>query len=35
VYEAKYLAKLAEYLLRQGYKKNEIVILTFYDSQKN
>ena len=33
VYEAKYLAKLAEYLLRQGYKKNEIVILTFYESQ--
>jgi len=33
MYEAKYLSKLAAYLLRQGYKKNEIVILTFYDSQ--
>ena len=33
-YEAKYLAKLAQYLLKQGYKNDEIVILTFYESQR-
>ena len=32
-YEAKYLTKLCQYLLKQGYKSDDIVILTFYDDQ--
>ena len=32
-YEAKYIVKLAQYLLKQGYKSDDIVILTFYDDQ--
>ena len=33
IYEAKYLCKLCEYLLKQGYKKDQITILTFYLEQ--
>ncbi|KAI6652804.1 NFX1-type zinc finger-containing protein 1 [Oopsacas minuta] len=33
-HEAKFLAKLSEYLLNQGYKDTEITILTFYEAQK-
>ena len=33
IYEAKYLVKLCEYLLKQGYKNNQITILTFYLEQ--
>ena len=33
IYEAKYLVKLCEYLLKQGYKNNQITILTFYSEQ--
>ena len=32
-YEAKYLVKLCYYLLQQGYKTNQITILTFYLGQ--
>jgi len=32
-YEAKYLVKLCKYLLQQGYKTNQITILTFYLGQ--
>ena len=32
-YEAKYLVKLCKYLLQQGYKNNQITILTFYLGQ--
>ena len=32
-YEAKYLVKLCEYLLKQGYQDNQITILTFYVGQ--
>ena len=33
IYEAKYLVKLCEYLLKQGYENNQITILTFYKEQ--
>ena len=32
-YEAKYLTKLCSYLLKQGYKSDQITILTFYVGQ--
>mgnify|MGYP002623820035 CR=1 FL=1 len=32
-YEAKYLVKLCEYLLKQGYQDSQITILTFYVGQ--
>ena len=32
-YEAKYLTKLCNYLLKQGYKSDQITILTFYVGQ--
>ena len=32
-YEARYLTKLCQYLLKQGYKNNQITILTFYVGQ--
>ena len=32
-YEAKYFIKLFQYLLEQGYKKEQITILSFYESQ--
>ena len=32
-YEAKYLTKLCQYLLKQGYKNDQITILTFYIGQ--
>ena len=32
-YEAKYLVNLCKYLLQQGYKTNQITILTFYLGQ--
>ena len=32
-YEAKYLTKLCNYLLKQGYSNNQITILTFYVGQ--
>ena len=32
-YEAKYLVRLCKYLLQQGYKSNQITILTFYLGQ--
>ena len=33
LYEAKYLVKLCEYLLKQGYQDSQITILTFYVGQ--
>ena len=33
IYEAKYLVNLCVYLLKQGYKNNQITILTFYKEQ--
>ena len=33
-HEAKFIAKLADYLLKQGYQETEITILTFYEAQK-
>ena len=33
IYEAKYLVKLCEYLLKQGYQNNQITVLTFYLEQ--
>ena len=32
-YEAKYLIKLFQYLLKQGYREEQITILSFYESQ--
>ena len=32
-YEARFLARLSHYLIIQGYKKNQITILTFYRAQ--
>ena len=33
-HEAKFIAKLTDYLLKQGYQETEITILTFYEAQK-
>ena len=33
-HEAKFIAKLTDYLLKQGYQETEITILTFYEVQK-
>ena len=32
-YEARFLARLSHYLIIQGYKNNQITILTFYRAQ--